>query len=475
MHMAPGVPIMKSKDLVDWELIGYAYDRLTESDRMNLEGGVGAYSRGTWASSIRHHNGVFYVSTFSQTTGKTHVYTTRDIESGDWEEQTFEPAFHDHSLFFDDDGRTYLIYGVGDIRIRELEADASGVKPGGIDRVLIEGVGRVSGGPDQPWGEGSQVIKANGWYFVMNITWPRGGMRTQIVHRARSLEGPWEGRVVLQDKGVAQGCLIDTPDGRWFAVLFRDFGSVGRIPYLVPVTWEDGWPVLGVEGKAPMTLDIPDLRPEPSGISRITASDEFDRMPGDRPLPLAWQWNHQPDDRFWSLRRSPGWLRLENGRVVEHIERARNTLTQRTFGPTSHAEVKLDVHGLKDGDHAGLTVFAADYGWVGVVQEGSERFLVMTKAVDRRPVEVARVPLEASQVVLRADCDFGEDRRDLARFYYSLNGIDWTPIGEELRMRYTLVHFMGYRFGLFSYATRQTGGAALFDYFRIGPDLLGKK
>ena len=104
MHMSPGLPIMKSSDLVNWEIAGYAYDGLVENDKMNLENGQDAYGKGSWASSLRYHNGMFYAATFSATTGKTHVYKTRDIESGPWQAHEFEPVLHDNSLFFDDDG-----------------------------------------------------------------------------------------------------------------------------------------------------------------------------------------------------------------------------------------------------------------------------------------------------------------------------------------------------------------------------------
>src|SRR5678815_3964732 len=110
MHMSPGVPIMKSTDLVNWKLINYAYDTLVNNDAMNLENGKSTYGRGSWASCIRYHKGTYYVSTFAQTSGKTHIYTTKNIEKGPWKEFSFQPSYHDHSLFFDDDGRVYLIY-----------------------------------------------------------------------------------------------------------------------------------------------------------------------------------------------------------------------------------------------------------------------------------------------------------------------------------------------------------------------------
>jgi len=471
MHMSPGVPIMKSKDLVNWQLVSYAYDILDDVDALNLADGKSTYGKGSWASSIRHHNGTFYVSTFAQTTSKTYVYTTQDIEKGPWKVSSFSPAFHDHSLFFDDDGRTYMLYGGGNLRLVELTADATGVKPGGFNQVVVTNASAVAGPNIGLNAEGSQLFKVNGKYYLFNITWPRGGMRTVIVHRADKITGPYEGRVALADKGVAQGGLIDTPSGEWFAYLFRDSGAVGRIPYLVPVQWEDGWPVLGVGGKVPDTLNLPASK---GLIPGIVASDEFSRKPGEPALPLVWQWNHNPDNALWSLTQRPGFLRLTTGRVDTDFPSARNTLTQRTIGPECSGTTCVDVSNLKDGDLAGLVLLQRNYGLVGVKADGGTNFIVVVSAESNSPVEMGRVPLKQNTVFLKADCDFKE-RADKARFYYSLDGKSWTPIGGPLKMSYSLAHFMGYRFGLFNFATKSPGGHADFDFYRISEKMSGSK
>ncbi|NLB03227.1 MAG: glycosyl hydrolase 43 family protein [Bacteroidales bacterium] len=468
MHMAPGVPIMTSKDLVNWEMASYCYDILDDVDALNLVNGKSTYGRGTWASSIRYHKGLFYVSTFAQTTNKTYFFTTDDPEKGEWKKTSFSPAYHDHSLFFDDDGRAYFIWGVGRLRIIELEADLSGVKKD-TERVLIENASAPAGNQMGLQSEGSQLFKINGMYYLFNICWPRGGMRTVVIHRASSLDGPWEGRLALQDKGVAQGGLIDTPDGRWFAYLFRDYGSVGRIPYLVPVHWEEGWPVLGIEGKVPDELDLPASQGLKPGIVN---DDEFNRKPGEPGLPLVWQWNHNPDNSLWSLSERPGYLRLKTGRIDQSFLLSRNTLTQRSFGPWSSGSTLLDVSNLKDGDVAGLVALQRKFGQVGVKMEDGRKYLFMTSNKTDTPTEIERLPLKKKKVNLRIDCDFRE-MTDVARFYYSLNGKTWKEIGRPLKMEYTLVeHFMGYRFGLFNYATKQSGGWADFDYFRINDQII---
>lgn len=464
MHLSPGLPIMKSADLVNWDLVGYAYETLADNDALALRNGRDAYGAGSWASSLRYHDGTFYATTFSNTTGKTHVYTTRDIEKGPWKEASFSPALHDHSLFFDDDGRVYMIYGVGNIRLVELEADVSGIKRGGLHQTIIQDASRPAGARGGLPGEGSQMIKVDGKYYLFNIVWPRGDMRTQIVHRAERITGPYEGRVVLRDQGIAQGGLIDTPDGRWYALLFQDHGAVGRVPWLVPAKWEDGWPVLGVDGKAPTLLDIPAGR---GGLGNLVTSDEFERSPGEPALPLAWQWNHNPDPRNWSLAARPGWLRLTAGRVDSDLPGARNTLTQRTFGPTCSATIALDTSNLRDGDCAGLATFQRRYGWVGVSREGNTRSIVTVSAETDAPERLGSAPVDQPIVFLRVDCDF-RDRKDEARFYYSLDGREWMAIGRPLRMTYTVPrHFMGYRFALFHFATRAPGGFADFDFFRL--------
>ncbi len=470
MHMCPGLPIMKSTDLVNWSMASYAYETLADTEALRLENGKNAYGYGSWASSLRFHNGVFYVSTFSATTGRTYIYTTRDPERSPWKETScFKPALGDHSLFFDDDGRVYMVHGSGRIMLTEMQPDLSGFKPGGVNKVIVENVNAVFG-TDQGGlkGEGSQLFKINGRYFLFNIASPGSRWaRTVIISRADAITGPYESRIALDDRGIAQGGLIDTPEGKWYAYLFKDNGAVGRIPYLVPVTWKDGWPILGDNGKVPMTLDIPAGGQGVSGASGIVASDEFDRRPGDPELPLVWQWNHNPEPRNWSLSKRPGYLSFVTSRIVSTLPEATNTLTQRTFGPRSSATTSIDVSGMKDGDYAGLAAFQKRYGFVGVKMSGGARSIVMVSADSDNPEEIASVPLTGKTVHLKVECEF-QPAPEVARFSYSLDGRSWTPIGRPSRLSYTVPHFMGYRFALFYYSTKTAGGRVDFDYFRIG-------
>jgi beta-xylosidase len=401
------------------------------------------------------------VSTFAGTTNKTYIYSTKDIENGPWKKISFSPSYHDHTIFFDDDKKVYMIWGVGRLMMIELKEDLSGVKEG-TERVLIENASEPAGDNIMLPAEGSQLFKVNGKYYLFNITWPRGGMRTVIIHRADKITGPYESRLALQDRGIAQGGIIDTPNGDWYAYLFRDYGSVGRIPYLTPVTWEDGWPVIGFDGKVPDELDLPASK---GLIPGIVASDDFKRKKGEPDLPLVWQWNHNPGNELWSVNRRKGYLRLKSGRVDNDFLLAKNTLTQRTIGPRCSGSTAIDVSNMKEGDFAGLALLQKKYGLVGVKFEDGAKKIVMVSNQTEEPAEMESLPLERKTVYLKAECNFS-NRKDVAAFYYSLDGNRWTKIGSQLKMEYTLPHFMGYRFGLFNYATKTTGGYVDFDYFK---------
>jgi len=457
MHMNPGVPVMKSQDLVNWEIVNYVYDVLGKRDEQCLENGRNEYGKGSWASSLRYHRGTYYVVFSSQTEQKTFVFQTRDIERGPWKKHTL-PFLHDMSLLFDDDGKVFLVHGSGEIGLLELTPDCTAVQPGGLNQVIIPNSSAVAGEDIALPAEGAHIHKINGMYYLFLITWPRGGMRTQLCYRARNILGPWEGRVVLQDAGIAQGGLVDTPEGKWYALLFGDRGAVGRIPYLVPVRWEDGWPVFGLQGRVPADTGM-----GPSEELKIVSSDEFDHGP---PLGLAWQWNHNPDNANWSLTDRPGYLRLRAGRISRDLTEARNTLTQRTFGPQCSATVAVETTGMRSGDCAGLAVFQKRYGFVGVKVCGADRYVVMAEASSGSCVEQARIAADHARLYFQIRCDFRE-QRDLAYFFYSTSGQEWIPLGSPLKMSYTLPHFMGYRFALFHFATEAVGGYADFDFFRI--------
>ena len=461
MHFCPGLPIMKSKDLVNWKMVSYAYQKLEDNDETTLQNGKNMYGKGSWASSLRYHNGTYYATTFALNTGKTYIFKTTDIESGKWEETSFKPVLYDGSLFFDDDGRVYKMCEDDNIRLVELNPDLSGIKQGGFDQIVIKNATALVGKDIIVTAEGAHLHKINGKYYLFLIAWPKNGMRTQLVFRADKIKGPYEGRIFLHDQGVAEGCMIDTPEGNWYAMLFQDNGAVGRTPFLIPVKWENGWPVAANNGKVPQKLNIPVANaPIPASI----ASDEFNESTSG--LGLQWQWNHNPDNRYWSLSKRPGFLRLTTGRIDNNFEQVRNMLTQMTFGPVCSGTIAIDVSHMNDGDVAGLAALQKQYGIVGVKMTGTAKSIVMISAESGSPVELASVPLTQKTVYLKIDFDF-EKRTDKACFYYSLDGKLWTKIGKPLQMSYSLAHFVGYRFALFNYSSKTAGGFVDFDFFRI--------
>ncbi len=475
MHLSPGCPIMKSKDLVNWEIVNYVYDTLANTESTNLQNGKNMYGKGSWAASLKYNKGTYYISFMSYTTGKTYIYQTKDIEQGTWRKFEINGCYHDMSLLFDEDNRVYMLYGATDIKYVELNSDVTGIKPGGASGTLFSGKNLVG----NSLFEGTQVMKLNGYYYVFNISWPSDKPRTQYVSRSKSLNGPWESRIVLQDNfeyigGVAQGSIIDTIEGKWYGLLFQDHGPVGRCPILVPVTFINGWPMMGTNGKVEKVMNKPVSINEEQTIVK---SDEFDGTNSGKTyisgLGLAWQWNHNPDNSNWSLKEKEGNLRLKTVGITNALTSARNTLTQRTYGPTCSGKVAIDVSNMKNGDVAGLAAFAYKYGYVGVKMENGFKKIVMVNASNNSmPQEIQSVNLTGNKVYFKIDFNFESGNQ--AKFYYSIDGSKWNQIGNVLNMQYGLEHFMGYRFGLFNYATQTTGGYVDFDYFRVSDELKGE-
>ena len=252
MFFSPGAPIMKSNDLVNWEICNYVYDTMANGDVQNLTNGKHDYAHGQWAASLRYHDGMYYVFFGSYGTGKSYIYKTDDIENGTWTRSEINGMYHDASILFDDDGRNYLVYGGGEIKIKELNSEMTGFKSGGVDKTLFKT--NISG---YVAGEGSHIQKIGDYYYIFIIAWPSGSGRTEYVYRSKDLLGTYESKAILSSgvgsygSGAAQGGIVDTPDGKWYGMVFQDHGAVGRIPVLVPVTWENGWPIMGVNGKAP--------------------------------------------------------------------------------------------------------------------------------------------------------------------------------------------------------------------------------
>ena len=474
MHLMPGAPIMTSKDLKNWETVGYIFDRLTDSPKYDLLNGT-VYGRGQWATSLKYHNGKFYALLAPNergAMGDTYIFSAEKAE-GPWTIVSRMRHFHDCSLFFDDDGRVYVIYGTGEMM--ELKPDLSDVIEGTHQQLFQR--------EEDEKGilEGSRMIKHNGKYYLLMIShvYAPGKHRREVCYRADNIRGPYEKQVILESEFggfsyEAQGTIVDTPDGDWIGIIFQDRGGVGRVLTVMPCRWVNGWPMLGDEnGKVPETV-----RPLVNGqpATAIVKSDDFS---SDK-LGLHWQWNHNPIDEAWSLKERPGFLRLKTNRVVSNLYLAPNTLTQRMEGPTCSGTIAIDISKMKDGDCAGLAAFNSDTGALVIKKKGKNLVLEMVEMsvtltdLDKEVTNVEEkviesIPLNAqlstlnAQLFLRIDADFrpvNGHGRDAANFYYSIDGSQWTQIGtKDYRLNFDWRRFfMGSKFGIFCYATKKKGG-----------------
>lgn len=494
MHFMPGGEILRSYDLVHWEHAAFVYDRLDSTPAQRLEGTENIYGKGMWAASLRYHEGTFYICFVANDTGKTYLYTSESID-GTWEKHQIEGFYHDCSLLFDGDD-VYIAYGNKDIYITQLNAELTAPLAGGLHRLAVSDAGHPGLGY-----EGTHFYKINGKYYLFFIHSLRDRwMRTEACFVSDSIDGEFSGGDVLVDdrgycgQGVAQGGIVDTPDGRWYAVLFQDHGAVGRIPVLVPVTWEAGYPVFGTDRRIPQQFEIPCPKQEHTYVPLVQSDDFRDmqglseekkrRRYGCYGLKSVWQFNHEPDLRLVEQDPERGVLWIGTGKICRSLLQAPNILTQRMLFPGCAAEVTVDAGTLKVGDYAGLCALQGCYGMAAVTRRDDGFYIVMrgrasgNDSMQAKPEE----PLEGTEweavrlgqgctARLRIEADFAQ-MKDEARFFYYNSDSDnsdsgtWQQIGTVQKLYFKLDHFAGCRFGLFAYATAGTGGRAGFSGFK---------
>lgn len=493
MHAMPGLPVLHSKDLVNWKLLSYASERLDFGPEFRLEGGRDVYGQGIWAPSFRYHKGTFYIFTNVNRYG-TQVYKATN-PAGPWEHYPLNANLHDLSVLFDDDGKIYAIWGYNEIRMVELKPDVSGIIPE-TERVIIP--------RDQGAGEGCHFYKIDGKYYITITNYDP--LCYQITARADKVDGPYELMLTSAEEalGVAttyrmgrttheppfdilthnanyvgcipmhQGGIVETQTGEWWGFSMMDFNSVGRTLNISPVTWVDGWPYFGLPGnltRSPKTWIKPKTGHENS-IEPHAPFERTDDFTGTKLKPV-WQWNHAPVDTHWSLSKRKGYLRL-NSMPAKSFWNAKNSLTQRAIGPQSEATIEVDLKGLKEGDVAGLALLNLPYAWIGAVKTQNgidiQQFDQMTgkiaKVSDLSHVGAGSVSGNLPTTLwFRAKCNFDTDK---GSFAYSVNGIDFHDLGEEYIMVYQLRTFQGVRYTLFNYNTgEKDGGFADFNWIEV--------
>jgi beta-xylosidase len=451
MFIFPGVTILKSNDLVNWEYCSNAIPRFDYGQCYNLDG-CSRYGHGQWATSLKYNNGRFYLLFITLNEGGFICSSTN--AAGPWEIKKLPKGFYDPGLFFDDDGRIYVAHGYGKIYITEVD---KAFAPISTDSLVF--TGDIRDGL-----EGSHVYKINNYYYLYCTYGGVDGI--QVALRSGSIYGPYEEKVVLRDTtksinfGVHQGALIRTQTNEWWTLLFVDSGPFGRCPSLHPVTWIDNWPVAGISGKGVIRYKKPNVG-KSYQVKDLPASDEFsDNAPG-----MQWGWNHNPDSTKWSLTKRPGFLRLETASVVQNLPDSRNTLTQRIFAnydqtiPTT-GTTRIELNYMKDGDIAGLAVFQDPYAFIGVRQNKGVKSLIMVN--NGKPID--SLTIRKNVIYLRS---IASNISQKATFEFSFDNKVFVPLGNELAMKFNLSVFTGNKFCLFNYATRESGGHVDFDWFRM--------
>lgn len=468
----PGLPILHSRDLVNWELAGHALPRLTPEDIFNTP----QHGKGVWAPSIRFHAGKYWIYYPDPDFG-IYLVTATDPR-GPWSAPALVKGGRgviDPCPFWDDDGRVYLIHAWAASRanIKNVltlhELDASGTK-------IIDDFGFVINGgklPGYTTLEGPKLYKRDGWYYAFA---PAGGVAPgwQSVFRSRSIRGPYEGRIVLAQgaspvNGPHQGALVDTPSGQWWFLHFQDKGAYGRVVHLEPVVWHDDWPFVGTgattgaeKGEPVLTGKKPALPVQT--VALPATSDSFDSPV----LGLQWQWQANPRADWLSLTARPGFVRLfaQPEPKTGNLYDAPFLLMQKFPAPEFTVTAKLDFEAGADGDSAGLIVFGYDYAWIGLRRIKSQVSVVL--GVRHEAAKGGAEKLVVVQPTTPVPRYVRVTVREGARcnFSFSVDGKNFSPIGEE-GFTATVDRWVGAKVGLF--AAGVPGAFADFDSFEVTP------
>ncbi len=480
----PGLPILHSKDLVNWRLVNHALQKLVPADYFACT----KHGEGIWAPSIRYHEGVFYIYWGDPDRG---IYMVKSSDPlGRWDDPVLVvpgAGMIDATPLWDDDGRVYLVYGWARSRVgynsllHVIELDASGTKAIGNPVMVYDGnlVGNYTI-------EGPKFYKRNGSYYIFA---PAGGVPAgwQVVMKADNVYGPYECRTVMASgqsdiNGPHQGAWVDTPGGEDWFIHFQDLGPYGRVVHLNPMKWsENGFPVIGIDedgdgcGEPVRKYRKPALPVQP--IETPVESDEFDNIA----LGLQWQWHANYDYRF-GYPTSLGYLRL-----VSHYLPANETnmwdvpnlLLQKFPAPQFVARTRLLFCPVVEGERSGLIVMGRDYAYIGVRKDGKEMVVECVtctnaeKGTPEKCVELARLPLQT--------LDFEWTKRETApiwlevkvnnegacRFAYSVDGRKYKPASDVL-FPAREGKWIGAKVGLFSVVPEgKIRGWVDADWFRI--------
>lgn len=499
---APGLPILHSRDLVNWSIIGHALPRLAPDSHYATPRRGG----GVWAPALRFRNGRFLLYYPDPDRG-IFLLTAKD-PAGPWSAPSLvddTPGIIDPAPFWDDDGTGWLAYAYAHSRsgraniIALKRLNDAGDRTDGSEQVIIDGntMGAVatSLGP-RPWQttEGPKLYKRDGYYYVFA---PSGSVKGgwQAVFRSRSIQGPYEGRNVMDQgatsiNGPHQGAWITTAAGEDWFFHFQDRDSYGRVVHMQPMRWRDGWPVIGVDadgdgrGEPVLRHKLPKLPHQ--GRAAPLADDDF-----SGPLSLAWQFGSNPAEDWWAI--SGGQLRLKSVTGSTDLYETGAILSQKFPALRFRATTSMRFRPLRVGERAGLAVHGKNFAWIGLRQdESGAKIVQMSKASPdpSAPIEESVGPVfKGENILLRLDISpvtidvpppaftpywpsMLSETHALVRMSYSVDGKIFVPLGKEFR---TLPgRWVGAQIGLFAQAangspaaTATSVGGAAFDWFRV--------
>ena len=476
MYHFPGATLLKSKDLVNWEYCANPLQQIADNKAYNLDG-AHHYSQGQWAASLNYYNGKFYLYFICY--GKSGIDDTQNIlltatdPAGTWTMKKMKDHYYDSGWLFDDgengDGYLYVACGIGDIWVNKLN-------PKTLEKISDTKVISVGNGC-----EGSHMYHIGDYYYIYATYGGTEG--SQTIFRSKNPMGPYEehnGRV-FAGQWIHQGALVETQTGEWWTILFKDAGAIGRIPYLEPVKWENGWPIIGNNGTDVSASGKGYKKPDVGATYEPTYLPTNDTFTDAR-LGMQWQWNHNPDNSCWSLFARPGFLRLSTANVCNNLTEARNSLTQRILGYSpantvaaryinSYGTIKIDVSHIREGDVTGLAVFQNPYSFIGVKMIDGKKYLYSERGTFNGQNQKTEETLKGDEVTsnviyLRAIVTYGSNA---CNYYYSYDNKTWKQWGVTMTMAYTLDFFVGQRFYLFNYATKAKGGYVDIDWFSTEP------
>ena len=431
-----GMQVLESDDMVNWQYISQIYSRIDEPGWDSNQ----HYAGGSWAPSIRYHDGRFYVYFCTPDEGLYMSYASD--ARGPWTPLHLVKRiekWEDPCPFWDDDGQAYLgrsRHRAGPIIIHRMSPDGR--------QLLDEGVTVYTG----PVAEGTKIMKRNGWYYLVI---PEGGVGRgwQTVLRSRSIYGPYERRITLEQgstpiNGPHQGALVDTPDGTWWFYHFQETPVLGRVVHLQPAHWENDWPLMGVDmdrnGIGEPVYSWKKPIPSHSQL-KLRTDDDFTEHLG-----LQWQWNHNPDNKYWSLSEKLGWLTI-HAQPADSLKMCKNMLTQKVIGYKSECTTLL----TSKGDcYAGIFCSGKQFLGAGLSPDG-----IFFESKGRRTL-VRKGHFKELYLRITFDCIQNQHQ-----FSYSTDSMHFTPIGQPFSLQSG--YWKGIRTGIFCYGNN---GKAQFDFFQ---------